>query len=269
MANRQFFVDLDLNLNQLLEVRVENLSTTPTATEEQAGRIIYNTQTKILQFCTGTAWITLPSSLTLNKATNANGETEYTFMYNGSALGEKIVIPKDKVVQSGELVSGTWAGNSFTPSPTGTGEALKLTIANSNDVVYVNLEKFNISTGSLTVTLTTPTASSTQATAGAHTVQALSQIIVNNIAYLMNAVPDAVRTSILRGKSGKITTNFKTGQLVLMQAYQVTKDNPALEVELQLSLDSSNNILWATNSDISNEQIFIIAHCLKGRTLTA
>ena len=47
-----------------------------------------------------------------------------------------IDIPKDLVVTSGSVVSGTWAGDKFTEG-TGTGTAIKLVIANGN-TLYIN-----------------------------------------------------------------------------------------------------------------------------------
>lgn len=269
MADKKFYIDLDLNLNQILKGRAENVATDPAVTAEQAGRLIFNTTERLLKYCNGTAWVALPSSLVLRKGTTENGETEYTFSYGGVDLTQTIVIPKDKVVQSGSLVNGTWAGNTFTPSETGSQKALKLVIANSQDVVYVNVDEFSIDTTNLKVNLTTPTPSGTQATAGEISLQSLSQIVVNNIAYLMNAVPQAIKTSFLTGKSGSITTNFGTNSYILMDAYQVTKDKPFKIVGLDLGLDSSNNIMWNSNQALDDENIIIIAHAIKGREVSA
>ena len=61
----------------------------------------------------------------------------YTIKQGGNVVGT-IDIPKDLVVESGSVVKGTWAGNTFTESETGTGTALKLVIANQSDPVYIN-----------------------------------------------------------------------------------------------------------------------------------
>jgi hypothetical protein len=55
------------------------------------------------------------------------------------ALGVTIDIPKDMVVSSGSIVTGTWNNNTFTPSASGTGKALKLIIANQTAPIYINV----------------------------------------------------------------------------------------------------------------------------------
>ena len=75
------------------------------------------------------------------KVTSAAGSGNvlktYTIKQGGNVVGT-IDIPKDLVVESGSVVKGTWAGNTFTESETGTGTALKLVIANQSDPVYIN-----------------------------------------------------------------------------------------------------------------------------------
>jgi len=43
------------------------------------------------------------------------------------------------VVSSGEIIQGTWSGSTFTPSSSGAGKALKLTIANQTNPIYINV----------------------------------------------------------------------------------------------------------------------------------
>ena len=75
-------------------------------------------------------------AVTLEKS--ADGLT-YTLKQGGVALGVNINIPKDMVVKSGSIVAGTWNNNTFTPSASGTGKALKLELNNSNDIIYINV----------------------------------------------------------------------------------------------------------------------------------
>ena len=85
-------------------------------------------------------------SYTIKQATTAeNGYSATYQLYTvtgdtETAVGAKINIPKDMVVESGSLVKGTWNGEQFTESTTGTGLAIKLVIANAtNDVLYINV----------------------------------------------------------------------------------------------------------------------------------
>lgn len=80
---------------------------------------------------------TTGSAVSLTSAAGTgNVLTTYTLSQNGTTVGT-INIPKDLVVQSGSVVSGTWSGTTFTPG-TGTGSAIKLVIANQTDPIYIN-----------------------------------------------------------------------------------------------------------------------------------
>lgn len=270
MANRQFFVDLDLNLNQLLNSRVENLSSAPNPTSAMVGRIIYNTTLKKIQYCTGTAWVDVPYTLTVTKTETTAG-TEYVLTYGGTALTEKILVPKDKVVESGSIVPGTWAGNSFTPSASGTDSALKLIIANSQDVVYINVGQFDIDSSTLTVTTTTAVPSDTEVSAGSHTLNDVVQLILNNIAYILDAQPESLKATGLTGETGTIPANFNRGAHVLMQAYlEDSKSSTRELVDLSLTITRDNSkITWASNSDLTSKGIIIVAHAIQGNTLNS
>lgn len=52
----------------------------------------------------------------------------------------RIDIPKDLVVEEGSLVHGTWDGDTFIEDPEGEDVAIKLVIANSHDVIYINVK---------------------------------------------------------------------------------------------------------------------------------
>ena len=52
----------------------------------------------------------------------------------------RIDIPKDLVVEEGSLVHGTWDGDTFVEDPEGKDVAIKLVIANSHDVIYINVK---------------------------------------------------------------------------------------------------------------------------------
>ena len=79
------------------------------------------------------------SSITVDE-TSGTGDIlkSYTIKQNGTAIGT-INIPKDLVVQSGSIVSGTWSGSTFTESVSGTDNALKLVIANQTNPLYINI----------------------------------------------------------------------------------------------------------------------------------
>lgn len=63
----------------------------------------------------------------------------YTVKQGLNTIGT-INIPKELVVTSGSVVAGTWSGSSFTESTTGTGKAIKLTIANQTSPIYIDVK---------------------------------------------------------------------------------------------------------------------------------
>lgn len=64
----------------------------------------------------------------------------YQLTYNGVGIENAIIdIPKDLVVSSGSIVSGTWNNNTFTEGD-GPGKAIKLVITNQpDDPIYINV----------------------------------------------------------------------------------------------------------------------------------
>lgn len=57
MARKIFLVDLDLNRNQLIQVRIENLATAPAS--PVAGQMYFDTTLNKLRVWSGTAWLTM------------------------------------------------------------------------------------------------------------------------------------------------------------------------------------------------------------------
>tara|TARA_R110000823_G_scaffold280967_1_gene399139 strand:+ start:2014 stop:4521 length:2508 start_codon:yes stop_codon:yes gene_type:complete len=75
MAKIEYLVDIDLNTNQLLNVKLQHLSSDPTAIE---GQIFYHSGSNVLKFHNGTAWISLSS---------ANGDITAVVAGNGLTGG--------------------------------------------------------------------------------------------------------------------------------------------------------------------------------------
>lgn len=154
MAQKNFQVDLNLNLSQLLQALFENVTALPA--ENKAGRIVYLTTDKHAYKNNGEKWNKIledtDAAVTLQK--DASGLV-YTLSQGGTEIG-KINIPKDMVVQSGSVVKGTFAQDGgFTESASGKDTALKLVIANSTDVVYINVKDLaSIYTGGTTADIT-------------------------------------------------------------------------------------------------------------------
>lgn len=60
MAKRSFLVDVDLNKNQLLNTKIQNLAADPTMTVNDKGFIFWHTSELVVKIWTGTAWKTIP-----------------------------------------------------------------------------------------------------------------------------------------------------------------------------------------------------------------
>lgn len=138
MAQKKFQVDLNLNLNQLLQARLENVDALPND-GLYSGRRVFSTADKKAYTYNGTSWVA-DADQDAAKVTLVKDSTGlvYTLSQGGTEIG-KINIPKDMVVQSGSVVTGTWNSNTFTESASGKGKAIKLVIANSSDIVYINV----------------------------------------------------------------------------------------------------------------------------------
>lgn len=101
-----------------------------------------------------------PLKVTVEKSGNS-----YILKQGGVSLGVTIDIPKDMVVESGKIVSGTWQDGEFTPG-TGTGKALALTIANGGNIVYIDVaDLVDAYTGGSTATITVNISATNEITA--------------------------------------------------------------------------------------------------------
>lgn len=236
MAEFNYMTDLNLNGQQLVNSRIENVASLPTASVAMNGRQVYLTTDNCVYECRNGVWVKVATSAEVTAAQNASKITveksgdNYIVKQNGVQVGVAINVPKDMVVESGEIVTGTWSSGSFTPSTSGTGKALKLVIANGGGTVYidvadlvdvytgstgatvtVSIDRNNkisaaLVSGSITedylnaafvtalksATITAPTASSTQANAGTFSISSLFQTVVNNIKQLFTTLNNKV-----------------------------------------------------------------------------
>lgn len=273
MAQKNFQVDLNLNLNQLLQVLFENVNALPA--ENNAGRVVYLTTDKHAYKNNGEKWNKIledtDAAVTLQK--DASGLV-YTLSQGGTEIG-KINIPKDMVVQSGSVVKGTFAQDGgFTENTAGKDTALKLVIANSTDVVYINVKDLaSIYTGGTTADITVTVSDTGVITA------TLSQAVKDQLAQIANKVDkvegkglssndftnsyksklDGLKNSLsfmskpLVGNTGEISNEengLKIGQPLSLQCFKGATGD---EIIIELGFDGNGVIHWGANTKFTAE----------------
>lgn len=276
MAQKNFQVDLNLNLNQLLQARLENVIALPAENlNVQAGRMVYLSADKHVYKCDGTKWQKLleddDAAVTLTKDSTG---LVYTLSQGGTEIG-KINIPKDMVVQSGSVVKGTFAQDGgFTENTAGKDTALKLVIANSTDVVYINVKDLaSIYTGGTTADITVTVSDTGVITA------TLSQAVKDQLAQIANKVDkvegkglssndftnsyksklDGLKNSLsfmskpLVGNTGEISNEengLKIGQPLNLQCFKGATGD---EIIIELGFDGNGVLHWGANTKFTAE----------------
>lgn len=265
MAQKNFQVDLNLNLNQLLQALFENVNALPA--ENKAGRIVYLTTDKHAYKNNGEKWnkILEDTDAAVTLAKDSTGLV-YTLSQGGIEIG-KINIPKDMVVQSGSVVKGTFAQDgSFTENTAGKDTALKLVIANSTDVVYINVKDLATAyTGGTTADITVSISDTNVITA------TLSQDIQTQLASIANKVDKVTGKGLstndyttadknklanlhetkfftsekLEGANGIVTLDgFDSGKSIIMQC---TKHGEEIIISL-VWVPANKQIEWGANT---------------------
>lgn len=273
MAQKNFQVDLNLNLNQLLQARLENVTALPA--ENKAGRVVYLTTDKHAYKNNGEKWnkILEDTDAAVTLAKDSTGLV-YTLSQGGTEIG-KINIPKDMVVQSGSVVKGTFAQDGgFTENTAGKDTALKLVIANSTDVVYINVKDLaSIYTGGTTADITVTVSDTGVITA------TLSQAVKDQLAQIANKVDkvggkglssndftnsyksklDGLKNSLsfmskpLVGNTGEISNEengLKIGQPLSLQCFKGAAGD---EIIIELGFDSNGVLHWGANTRFTAE----------------
>lgn len=275
MAQKNYQVDLNLNLNQLLQALFENVTALPA--ENQAGRIVYLTTDKHAYKNNGEKWNKLledtDAAVTLTKDSTG---LVYTLTQGGTEIG-KINIPKDMVVQSGSVVKGTFAQDGgFTESASGKDTALKLVIANSTDVVYINVKDLaSIYTGGTTADISVDVSDTGVIEAK------LLQTVKDQLASIANKVDKVAGKGLstndyttadknklanlhetkfftsekLEGANGTVTLDgFDSGKSIIMQC---TKNGEEIIISL-VWVPANKQIEWGANTKFTADDNVVI-----------
>lgn len=183
----------------------------------------------------------------------------YTVKQGLNTIGT-INIPKELVVTSGSVVTGTWSGTSFTESTSGAGKAIKLTIANQTTPIYINVKDLvdvYIAEDTSTIDITISTDNKISASVKSDSIQ--TSMLVNS----------AVTTSKING--GAVTTEKIADDAVsydkLAQSVKTSlgkADNAVSDVRINISTDdadylsgtkSSSDTIRTINLDVKTESI--------------
>lgn len=276
MAQKNFQVDLNLNLNQLLQARLENVADLP-QDGLYSGRRVFSTADKKAYTYNGTSWVADADQETA-KVTLAKDSTGlvYTLSQGGTEIG-KINIPKDMVVQSGSVVKGTFAQDgSFTESTSGKDTALKLVIANSSDIVYINVKDLATAyTGGTTADITVSISDTNVITA------TLSQDVQTQLASIANKVDKVTGKGLstndyttadknklanlhetkfftsekLEGANGTVTLDgFDSGKSIIMQCI---KNGEEIIISL-VWVPANKQIEWGANTKFTADDNVVI-----------
>ena len=261
MADFEMMTNLNLNGQEVINARTENVASLPTASAAMNGRRVYLTTDNCTYECRNGVWVKIATSAEVTAAQNAGKVTveksgdNYVVKQNGVQVGVAINVPKDMVVESGEIVAGTWSDGTFTPSTSGKGKALKLVIANGGGTVYIDVKDLvDVYTGSTgttvtitidstnkisasivngsileahlnaafvgalkSATITAPVASTTQAAGGTFSISNLFQTIVNNIKQLFTSLNNKVDKVSGKGLSTNDYTTAEKNKLASLK----------------------------------------------------
>lgn len=123
-------------------VKVENNTVKATRAQANASDIIVSGTTLLSDKITA---MDKATKVVIETSSTTSGMLKTYTVKQGDETVGTIDIPKDFLVKSGSIVTGTWSGNTFTPSTTGKDKALALVI-NSKDAtatdetVYINVK---------------------------------------------------------------------------------------------------------------------------------
>lgn len=166
----------------------------------------------------------------------------YTLKQAGVTIGT-IDIPKDLVVSSGSVVTGTWSGTTFTESTSGKDTAIKLVLSN-DDKLYINAATLvdvygvdDTTTIDMTINGTTITAS---IKAGSVSTTELKDGAVTNAKITEGTIAKSKLVSGVQTSLGKADSSVQSVAIAGTGAAHLTQSKEASTGKVTLSLKTSD-----------------------------
>ena len=242
MAQRKYFVDLDLNKNQLKQARLENVAVSGVA--GVSGQVAFDTATNKLAFYNGSSWETVGQ---LDVTTvNYRGSVAYDASKPSPAdTGDMYIFST-----GGTNLSAWWEGSQ-------TVQAGDFVIYNNNGGADTwSIIQKNVEAASETVPGYVELASNAEANTGSDTERAITPANLEYVRAQKTFASVKEFTSQTIGSSGLALTHNLNTKSVSVSVYD-TNDN---QIEVQVVANSVNQVTVTSNTSESGCRVVVVGY---------
>lgn len=242
MAEKKFLVDINLNLNQLLNGRVENGTSFVTGGVGSKGRVMYDTSTNRILYDTGT---TIETVANLNDVT---GLLDFKGGYDALTNTPDLTTPLAGSVLKGDFYVVTVDGVAFFGEPLTVGDSLIAQIDNPSALTDWVVLNGNVVYASETVAGIIEIATQVETDGGTDDLRAITPLKLST--YVTNkAITKKVEflSQLLSPLPLTLTHNLNTRQVQV----SVYDSSTYVEYEVQIVATTVNSITITTNNTVT------------------